>query len=700
MNEDIVHSMAGTTDRLLKRIIGYGPVYGYDGMPNKKQLDWAERLLSEQREQFRVTLSSIGDAVIATDNEGRVTFMNQVAENLTGYTVPESVGQPIKEVFAIFSEETGEPVQIPIEKVLAEGTVVSLPNHSVLVSRGGKVFPIADSVAPIRDQLGAVCGVVMVFRDNSEQKLVEEALTKAKKEADAANNAKSQFLANVSHEIRTPLNSILGMTELVAETPLSIQQRDYIGTIQESASLLLGIINDVLDLSSIEFGQMTMERVRFSPRAVVESILKIVGFKAWETGLKLISSIDSGIPEFLSGDPVRLRQVLLNLTFNAVKFTDEGEVGLDVIVVSRETAFLKVRFKVSDTGIGLTDAHRQKIFLPFTQVDGSLSHGGIGLGLTIASALVQQMGGEIVVESVPGRGSAFWFDLIFEVSECGQDGTAMGQSAPENPLQPALVLSGKILVAEDNPVNRKIIALQLARLGYNAIFVTNGREAVEAVVNGDYALILMDLQMPVMDGFDAIRAIRKLEPQLGRHIPIVALTAHALQGYRDQCRVVGADDYITKPACMDVLARVLAMWLKPEPDDRGDIDLLTDTESPGAEVLDSRVLAQITASDEEKGFSIVIELIDFFLNDTTSKLAELRRAAASKDAIMVQEVAHSLISSCASIGAHALSVVAREMEVLGRSGNTEGVASLIARTEEEYKKVSHALGSMLWRNAS
>jgi signal transduction histidine kinase/DNA-binding response OmpR family regulator len=476
-----------------------------------------------------------------------------------------------------------------------------------------------------------------------------EELHRAKDAAESANAAKSAFLSTMSHEIRTPMNGVLGMTALLRETPLDAQQQEFARTIEDSAGALMAIINDILDFSKIEAGRMDLAMQPCALPQLAEGCIDLLSGKAAQRRLKLALDIDPALPASVLVDGGRLRQILLNLLDNALKFTEAGTVALRIALLERRDGACRIGFEVSDSGIGIAPHVLPRLFQPFTQADSSVTrkYGGTGLGLSICKRLLEMMGSAISVESALGRGSAFRFELRLRELAAPQEALA---ATP--PADHAARASGQdrhkqerlILLAEDNPTNRKLALYQLQGLGYQAHVATDGEQALAALERHDYALVLMDCQMPLMDGFEATRRIREREHGRGRHLPIIAMTANAMEGDRERCLQAGMDDYLPKPVHADALAGMLRRHLPPQ-------------REAALPVLDAARLTELFGADRDMQRS----LLQDFQASTLGLLQSLETALAAADFDEAGKTAHQLTGSSANLGASELEALARQL---------------------------------------
>jgi len=501
-----------------------------------------------------------------------------------------------------------------------------------------------------------------IMRDISIQQEAESALKAARDAALRANEMKSQFVANVSHEIRTPMNGILGMTQLLLGSDLNPRQRDYATTIAHSAEALMGVINDLLDFSKIEAGHLNIESIDFNLNSLLKDVIDLYVPRADAKHLALRLERDENLPEWVRGDPLRVRQILLNLLDNALKFTEQGEIRLSVTLT--ENVPNELQFTVIDSGIGMDNETQSRIFQAFAQADGSVSrkYGGTGLGLTICRQLAGLMGGDLSLESATGQGSRFRFRLPLPyIASDLLPNPVDGNAKPKSVSFPGI----KVLVAEDNPINQKLLGYMLENLGVSVQVADDGKSAYQKLEQGEVDLVLMDCQMPEWDGLTATRAVREREAKQGRaRLPIIALTANAMAGYDEVCRDAGMDDYLIKPLREDDLVSTLVRWL-PNRASLAQQAAPARVETVPENGFDREKLRRICRNDERQ----IDEMLRLFISSTESLLADLAQAVEKRDAIQTARQAHQIKGATAYMGAEAMTALASDTENLAKAAD-------------------------------
>ncbi|UYL09926.1 ATP-binding protein [Bdellovibrio sp. SKB1291214] len=503
---------------------------------------------------------------------------------------------------------------------------------------------------------------------------VEKALDEARIKAMEASNLKSSFLANMSHEIRTPLNGIIGMTKLMEQTPLNARQLDYLETIKVSSTSLLSLINEILDLSKIESGKFQLEETNFELSSLIKSAVSIVDYSAKLKNLEIKTEIDPAVPEFLTGDPLRLRQVLLNLINNAIKFSEHGLIKVRITPKGPDAnGSLHLLFEIIDQGIGFDAETKNKLFQSFSQGDGSMTrkYGGTGLGLAISKQIVEMMKGTIDVDSVKGIGSRFYFDVNLGLPHTDAEIQRISNLKPVAPLQ------GHVLIAEDNLVNQKVVSEMLSTMGCTSHVVENGNAAIAALLTDHYDLILMDAQMPVMDGYEATRLIRKGQAgEDNKTIPILATTANAIKGDIELCLEAGMNDYISKPISYNDLAFKIGKWM-----------------GRGHHVVNPLNMDNLKQEDKRSGNMLLKEVVEIFNEESPAQIKKMREAIASKEYAKIPPIAHNLKSSAAVLGAMRLKELAERIENLDlKSTNEQQVTLLVDSLDKELSLVQEYLG--------
>jgi PAS domain S-box-containing protein len=643
-----------------------------------------EEALRQSEERFRGTFENAAVGIAHTDLEGRFLRVNEKLCDILDYSREELLTRNIQDITCP-EDWAADREQF---RRLLRGEVPSFSRDKRYRRKDGSPVWVAVSVSLQRDAAGTPLNTISVVRDITHRKSLEMELRQAKEAAEAANRAKDEFLANVSHEIRTPMNAILGMTELALETDLSEDQRQCLKTVKSAANNLLGIINDLLDFAKIEAGKLELDVADFSLRAAVGDTLRALAVRAHTKGLELISHVQPDVPDALIGDAGRLRQVLLNLVGNAIKFTDQGEVvvkvkqlqiadcRLQIEQTNLHSAFCILQFEVRDTGIGIPRDKQKRIFRAFEQEDTSTTrkYGGTGLGLTIASQLVALMGGTIRVTSEPGQGSTFAFTVRFDLAPPPPETATL---PPPVVLRDPPVLS--ILVAEDNEFNGQLLDQLLARRGHRVRLVTNGREALALAEEGAFDLLLLDVHMPEMDGFQVAQAIRDREQAAGSHLPILALTARSRPEDRARCLASGMDDFLAKPI------QAANLWAA--------IDRVAETrpsaDRPGESLLDPGVLLAACGGDA----AILEKLCQAFRARLPDHLKAVQEALRQRDAPRLREVAHKLTGMVAAFSTVA-GDVASDLEDHAAQGRLEEAQPLAAQLETMTQELIRLSGGL------
>ncbi|MBU1263854.1 MAG: response regulator [Gammaproteobacteria bacterium] len=619
------------------------------------------RQLDTEKKKYQTLFETNSDAVVILDDKG-FTDCNPATLSLFGMdSVAAFLQLPISQL--------GTPVQAngmpaydhatrAIDQAKSQG-------HAVMDWQGrrqdGSVF--SAEIALHAMQLEDRPVIQAIMRDVSERRAAEAAKEAARVAALQMVHAKSAFIANVSHEIRTPMHGILGMSGLLLKTPLDGRQREYAATLKSSAENLLTIINDILDFSKIEAGKLAIEAVAFSPAALAQSVVALFQSHAMEKNLRLTLTLPDHPPAALLGDPTRIRQILLNLVDNAIKFTQRGEIKLQATFDATDGT-VDCLFSVRDSGIGISAETQTRLFQAFSQADSSTTrrYGGTGLGLAISSQLAELMGGQLKVESAPGKGSRFSLTLRLPTTTL---------PPVEQPAQTAIQLQGRILIAEDHPVNQKMLAHQLREMGLQYALAGNGKHALEMLETDDFDLVLMDWQMPEMDGLEATRQIRRL-PASTRHIPVIALTANANAGFREACLAAGANDYLSKPYTEAALAALLLQWLPPA------------APATRAPLLDLPALHARYPGNP----GLVQELEAVFLSTTAASLAALKRAIEDGDTLTCRKEAHALKGAAASVMAREIQAGAARIEASVQGGDLAAAAAELTALESLF--LAHA----------
>jgi len=632
--------------------------------------------------------SAVDYAIYLLDLDGTVMSWNSGAQRIKGYTAQEIIGSNFSIFFTDGDARAGEPARA-LEIARLTGKFES---EGWRVRKDGTRLWASVVIDVVRNSSGELIGFAKITRDVtervaqraavtelSEQLLAErQQLIAAKLGAEEANAAKTDFLASMSHEIRTPMNGIIGLTSLLLDDAPTVEQLHHLNLLADSGRSLLAIINDILDWSKVESGRIDLESIALSPAGLVDGALSIVRGEALAKGIALDFHVAPDVPAWVSGDPTRLRQVLLNLLTNALKFTEHGRVSLTVRCEPGTNAGL-LRFEISDTGIGIAPERQHLLFQSFSQVDRSNArkYGGTGLGLAISRHLAKAMSGTIGMTSTIGIGSAFWFTAQLPA-------TVAASAAPA--ASGTISAARRILVVDDNAINQVVAKGMLVRDGHDVVLVDNGAEALAAVRASSFDLVLMDMQMPVMDGMEATRRIRSLEGPV-RNIPIVALTANAMAAEITRCREAGMNDHLAKPIDRELLRQSIAAWTTITAD-RGPqaathapmLERAKDEPNPvgdGLTELDIDRLLELFEND----YATVAAILDEAIESIKTDAQRVGAGVTTDDAEIVIQAAHHIKGTCGDVGANRLREIASLVERLAKQESWAIAPSLLAELQ-------------------
>ncbi len=659
-----------------------------------------ERAINDQKsaERLRLLESVVvngNDAVLITNNPNieqyypRILYTNQAFSDVTGYSSDELIGQTID---ILMGEKTSRRELARIRRASLHTKPVR--TELICYKKNGAVFWNDINIVPVENESGIYTHWVSVHRDVTERKHTEEALIKARIMAEESMKSKERFLANMSHEIRTPMNAVIGMTNLlINNTSLTDEQSEYLEIIKESSDNLLVIINDILDFSKIESGKITFESTSFSLKNMIQNVVSILNVKAPHKGLYLNHNVDADCPDMLIGDSVRLNQILINLVGNAIKFTSDGGIDIDVSIEKQLEKMVILHFSVKDTGIGIDQSKFNTIFDSFSQAgeDTTRKFGGTGLGLAITKQLIELQGGKIWLQSQVNKGSKFSFTIPFELSEKEQE----PKETKQKTIQKIDFSGRKILLVEDNYFNQVVAKKTLKSFGINCDVAENGFRALEKLQAHSYELILMDIQMPEMDGYEATAQIRSMTEPLSK-IPIIAMTAGALKGDEEKCLEAGMDAYISKPFNPKHLASLLANYLPKNQEPSLYLQNERVEQTPGLSLEDelkqSGINLDYLVSLSGGSTEFIIEMIQLFLSQSPDYLDKMNYQLKQRKWADLSKTAHKFLSSVGYMGLTREAEMLREVETSSKAvENLDTLPGLVAEVTDSIHNLQEKL---------
>jgi len=666
-------------DCVLQAIVKDGKVVGASGLA---------RDITAQREsetRFTELFETLQEGVYFCDPGGSLLDVNPAMVRMLGYVHrDELVGSNIGKLYF-------EKPENPFPERVRTHNSASLMREITLRRKDGTPIICIDNSNAICDAFGRMVRHQGTLVDITVRKRSEEELQLAKEAAEAANMAKSAFLAHMSHEIRTPMNAVIGMTELALDTDLTPEQKEYLSMARDSAGSLLNLINDILDFSKIEAGKLDLDSIDFSLRLGIKEMVKILGVRAKQKGLELSVDIPAEVPDALLGDPSRLRQVLSNLVDNAIKFTERGGVVLKIEKESQSEQEVFLHFSVTDSGIGIPSDKQQLIFEAFAQADTSTTrkYGGTGLGLSISGRLVRMMEGKIWVESEMNQGSVFHFTARFGLQKPQAKKAYLQRGGSDSAMLSSRrsVREGKrdlrILLVEDNAINQILAQRLIRKRGHKIAVASNGREALAALESERFDLILMDIQMPEMSGLEVTEEIRRKERKTGEHIPIIATTASVMKEDRERCMEAGMDAYISKPIERELLFETIDTLTGYSKEAKPG-DVVPRSYDP---VFDAGAVLESLEGDSE----LLREIAGIFLAQFPKQMEKVRQAVSDRDPQLLERSAHALKGTAANLLARGVVEAASKLEEIGRAGTVAGGSQALDSLEAELGKLQLAL---------